>query len=92
MTTGAKLKVRVIPNARKTEFSGYREDELVLRVNAPAVEGKANKAAVEFVSRYLGVARAAVVLIGGERSRHKIFQIVGLERNDLERKLAGIDR
>ena len=92
MTAGAKLKIRVIPNARKTEFNGYRADELVLRVNAPAVEGRANKAAVEFVSRYLGVARAAVVLIGGERSRHKIFQIVGLERNDLERKLAGIDR
>jgi len=85
-----RLRVRVIPNAKKTEFAGYRENELVLRLNAPAVEGKANKAAVEFVSRYLGIARSAVLLIGGERSRHKIFQIVGLESEDLERKLAGI--
>jgi uncharacterized protein (TIGR00251 family) len=87
-----RLRVRVIPNAKKTEFAGYRENELVLRLNAPAVEGKANKAAVEFVSRYLGVSRAAVLLIGGERSRHKIFQIVGLESDDLERKLADITR
>ena len=85
-----RLRVRVIPNAKKTEFAGYRENELVLRLNAPAVEGKANKAAVEFVSRYLGVARSAVLLVGGERSRHKIFQIVGLESEDLETKLAGI--
>ena len=85
-----RLRVRVIPNAKKTEFAGYRENELVLRLNAPAVEGKANKAAVEFVSRYLGIARSAVLLVGGERSRHKIFQIVGLESEDLERKLAGI--
>ena len=88
----AKLRIRVIPNARKTEFAGYREDEIVLRLSAPAVEGKANKAAVEFVSRFFGVARSAVLLIGGERSRHKILQIVGLERDDLERKLADLNR
>jgi uncharacterized protein (TIGR00251 family) len=87
----ATLKIRVIPNARKTEFSGYRHDELVLRLNAPAVEGKANKAAVAFVSEYFGITRSAVVLVRGERSRHKIFEIVGLEDGDLERKLARIN-
>jgi uncharacterized protein (TIGR00251 family) len=86
------LKIRVIPNARKTEFAGYREGELVLRLNAPPVDGKANKAALDFVSRYFGVSRSAVLLVGGERSRHKIFEIVGLERTDLERKLAEINR
>ena len=81
------LKARVIPNARRTEFAGYREGELLLRLNAPARDGKANKAACEFVARYFGVSRSAVALIGGERSRHKIFEIVGLELSDLERKL-----
>ncbi len=85
------LKVRVIPNARKTEFAGYREGELLLRLNAPPVDGKANTAAREFVARYFGVSRSAVALVGGERSRHKIFEIVGLEVSDLERKLARID-
>ena len=92
MNDTVTLKIRVIPNARKTEFAGYRDDELVLRVNAPAVEGKANKAVVEFVAEHFGVTRSAVLLIRGERSRHKIFQIVGLNVGDLERKLAGIDR
>jgi uncharacterized protein (TIGR00251 family) len=88
MKSSAKLKVRVIPNARKTEFTGYRGDELVLRLNAPALEGKANKAAIEYVSRYFGVARSAVLMVSGEKSRHKIFQIVGLESSDLEGKLS----
>lgn len=92
MSGGATLKIRVIPNARKAEFSGYRDDELVLRLKAPAVQGKANKAAVDFVSEYFGVTRSAVVLLRGERSRHKIFQIVGLESGDLARKLAAINR
>ena len=85
-----KLKVRVIPNAKKTEFSGIREGELVLRLNAPALEGKANKAALEFVSRYFEVSKTSVSLISGEKSRHKIFEIVGLDLSDVERKLAGI--
>jgi len=84
----AKLKIRVIPNAKKTEFSGSRGDEIVLRLNAPAIEGRANEAAVEFLSRFFGVSRSAVVIIGGERSRHKIVEIVGLKNGDLERKLA----
>ena len=92
MSLAAQLSIRVVPNAKKNEFAGYRENELVLRLNAPAIEGKANKAAVEFVSRFFGVPRSAVLLVKGERSRHKIFQIVGLEPSDLERKLAGIDR
>jgi len=92
VSTAAKLKIRVIPNARKTEFSGSRGDEIVLRLNAPAMEGRANAAAVEFLSRFFGVSRSAVVIIGGERSRHKIVEIVGLKNGDLERKLAQLIR
>jgi uncharacterized protein (TIGR00251 family) len=88
MKSAVKLRVRVIPNAKKTEFTGFREDELVLRLNAPAVEGKANKAATEYISRYFGVARSAVSMVSGEKSRHKIFQIVGLETSDLEGRLS----
>ena len=92
MSTAAKLKIRVIPNARKTEFSGSRGDEIVLRLNAPAIEGRANEAAVEFLSRFFGVSRSAVIIIRGERSRHKIVEIVGLKNGDLERKLAHLIR
>jgi uncharacterized protein (TIGR00251 family) len=91
VNSGAQIKVRVIPNAKRDEFAGQRDGEMVLRLNAPAVEGKANKAAVEFVSKFFDVPRSAVLLIRGERSRHKIFQIVGLEGIDLERKLAAVD-
>jgi len=88
MTSSVKLKVRIIPNAKKTEFTGFREDELVLRLGAPAVEGKANKAATEYIARYFGVPRSAVSMVSGEKSRHKIFQIVGLESSDLEGRLS----
>ena len=86
-----KLKIRVVPNARKSEFTGCRDEEWVLRLNAPPVDGKANKAAVEFIANSLGIPRSRVSLISGEKGRHKIFEIVGLNRVDLERKLAQLN-
>ena len=83
-----KLSLRVIPNARRTEFLGRREGEIVLRLNAPAIEGKANKAAIEFIAKQLGVPRSRVTLVAGEKSRHKIFEIVGLDPSDVEGRLA----
>ena len=83
-----KLAVRVIPNAAKTGFTGMRENELVLRLSAPAIDGKANKAALEFIARHFGVSRSRVALVSGEKSRHKIFEIVGLGLSDVEGRLA----
>jgi len=79
-----KLAVRVIPNAAKSEFAGFRENERVLRLNAPAVDGKANKAAIEFLACHFEVPRSRVILVAGEKSRHKIFEIVGFNASDVE--------
>ena len=78
-----KLAVRVIPNARRTEFSGRRDGEVVLRLSAPAVEGKANRAAVEFIAKYFGIARSRVTLVNGEKTRHKVFELDGVELIDI---------
>jgi uncharacterized protein (TIGR00251 family) len=83
-----KLKVRVVPNAKETAFAGYREGALLLRLNAPPVDGKANRAAARFIARCLGVRESSVTLVSGEKSRHKIFEIVGLETADVERRLS----
>ena len=82
-----KLHVRVIPNARRNEIA-RREGQLILRVNAPPIDGKANKAAVEFLAQFLEVPRSKVTLLAGENSRHKIFEIVGLDLSDVEGRLA----
>jgi uncharacterized protein (TIGR00251 family) len=83
-----KLKIRVIPNAKKSEFTGCRDGEWVLRLNAPPVDGKANKAALEFIAKTFGVTRSSVSLLSGEKGRHKIFEIVGLQPSDVVRELA----
>ena len=87
MTAACRIKIRVIPNSRRTGFDGYRENELMLRLNAPAFEGKANTAAAEFIAEYFALPRSSVALVSGEKSRHKIFELIGLGIGDVERKI-----
>jgi uncharacterized protein (TIGR00251 family) len=84
------LLIRVIPNASRTVFAGCREGNLVLKVNAPARGGKANKAAILYLANVFGVSRSAVQLRSGEKSRHKKFEIIGLNAGQAENTLAGL--
>ena len=73
------LSVRVIPNAARTGIAGMRDCRLVLRVNAPAVDGRANRAAVLYLAKLFGVRPSRVAPIAGEKGRHKKFEIVGYQ-------------
>ena len=74
-----KLAVRVIPNAPRTEITGMRGDEIVLRVNAPASDGRANAAAARYLALRLGVPASRIRLSSGAKSRHKKFEVLGVE-------------
>ena len=74
------LRVRAIPNARRSEVIGWEIDPqagrvLRVRVAAPPVEGQANAELREFLSRILGLPKSAVCLAKGGSSRHKSFEI-----------------
>lgn len=82
-----RLAVRVIPNARRSEFAGQRDGEFVLRLNAPAVEGKANRAAVEFIAKQFNISKSRVKLVAGEKTRHKVFELEGIQSDEVATKL-----
>jgi len=79
---GVTLAVRAQPGARKTSIVGiYGEGEnaqLKIAVQAPPIEGRANSALIEFLSRLFSVPKSAVELINGELSRSKVFLIRGV--------------
>jgi len=70
--------VRIIPRAGKSEIGGLRDDAVVVRVSAPPVEGAANEALTELLAEALGVARRAVRIVSGEKSRRKRVAIAGV--------------
>jgi uncharacterized protein (TIGR00251 family) len=86
-TGGVLIDVRVIPRAGTSGLAGTRGDALLVRLNAPPVEGAANKALVELLARELGVAKRAVTMVSGERSRQKRVRVEGISVANAEQRL-----
>jgi uncharacterized protein (TIGR00251 family) len=84
MTSGTiSLRVRVQPRASKDEIAGEVGGALKVRLQAPAVEDRANEALVEFLAQLLKRPKAAVRILSGERSRTKRVQINGVTRQQV---------
>ena len=86
----AKIAVRTQPNARRDELVGLRDGVLLIRVCAPALDGRANKALCRLLAKHVGVAPSHVTILRGERSRDKLVQIEGLDRATVEAALGAV--
>ncbi len=75
-----KLFLKITPNAKKNECQGWEDDPragrvLKLRIAAPPVEGKANKAVVIYLAELLGAPKSSISLLKGDTGRHKTVEI-----------------
>ena len=78
------FEVRVQPRASKNEVSGAMEGALKIRLQAPAVEDRANEALCEFLAQLLKRPKAAVRILSGERSRSKRVEVLGVTAAEVE--------
>jgi uncharacterized protein (TIGR00251 family) len=76
---GVVIDVRVMPRAAKPGIAGTRDGALLVRLNAPPVEGAANKELIDVMARALGVPRRAVTIVSGERGRNKRVAVAGID-------------
>jgi uncharacterized protein (TIGR00251 family) len=70
-----RVTVEARAGARAESIEEGEEGRLIVRVRAPAREGKANRAIQEALGRHFGVPKSAVTLVAGGRGRIKIFDI-----------------
>ncbi len=71
-----KISAMIKPNSRYREEVVTNDDgSLTVYTKAPAIEGRANLAAVKLVAKYYGVAPSRVKLVRGATSRNKVFEI-----------------
>lgn len=82
-----RLRVRVVPGARRSEVVGRLGDAWKLRVQATPERGKANGEVVALLTRALGVPRSAVRIVHGHAAGDKVVEIDGLTTDDAERLL-----
>ena len=70
--------VRVQPRASRDEIVGEHQDALKVRLSAPPVDDRANRALRELLAARLKVPRTAVRIASGEHSRTKRVEVHGV--------------
>ena len=81
------LVLKVIPNAPRDEIAGWLGEALKVKIHAPALEGRANDALLDFLAQRLGVPRRDVSLVRGDKSRKKVVRIENLDEAAVRQQL-----
>lgn len=63
------------PGARKSEVAGVYQQCVKIRLCAPAVDNKANKALTAFVADVLNMKKSQVVIESGHTTRKKLLAL-----------------
>jgi len=59
------------------EIVGVQGDALKIKINAPPVKGKANKALIDFLAKEFGMKKSEIEIMSGHTNRVKTIKIVG---------------
>ena len=71
-----KIPATIKPNSRHREEVVVGSDgTYIIYTKAPAIEGRANAAAIKLLAQYFGVLQSGVRLVRGARAKHKMFLI-----------------
>jgi hypothetical protein len=92
-SSSTRLAVRVQPGAKANEITGWIADAqgaevLKIRLRAPAVEGKANAALIEFLAQSLHLRPRQITLERGDKSRDKIVLVEGATKEEIKSRLS----
>jgi uncharacterized protein len=85
---GTRLRLRVVPGARRSEIVGRHGEAWKVRVKAAPERGAANDAVLQLLAEALGLPTGDVRLISGLGSRDKMVELTGLEAEEAEARLA----
>lgn len=82
------IKVRVSPKSLKGEVVGWMDDGVLkVRVQATPEGGRANIELLRVVAEALGLPVGNVTLDSGSTSSFKVLRIVGLDEEEVRRRL-----
>lgn len=71
-----KISVRIKPNSKSESVEKRPEGDFLVRVKAPAKEGKANEALIKILSKEFSVPKSRIAIISGLGSKNKIIEVL----------------
>ena len=85
---GTLLELRIQPRAPRSEIVDIRNGALRVRVAAAPVDGAANAAVIELLSKTLGLRKGDLEIVSGERGRRKRVLVRGMTGREVSERLA----
>ena len=81
---GILVNIKIVPNSSKNDI--ILEDEFVkVKITAQPIEGKANKALIEFLSKKFKIPKTSIEIVKGETNKEKtlLFKTTDEEKQSL---------
>lgn len=87
------LAIKVVPRAKKNEISQIMADGMVkIRLTAPPVEGKANKALIKLLAHELKIPAQDIKITSGGKSRNKTVLLKGIDERTAQSRIEKLIR
>lgn len=83
----ARLGIKAVPRAARTEAAGWLGERLKVRIAAPPEDGRANDALEAYLAEALGVPRRHVHVAAGHGSAAKTVVVEGLDQAELDARV-----
>ena len=78
---GIVANIKISPNAKKNEII-KSDTEVKIKITAQPIDGKANKALIEYLSKEFKIPKTSIQIIKGETSKEKtvLFKTLDLDK------------
>ena len=82
--SSCRIQIRVLPNAKHSGWAGmWNGTHYKVALRAPAVDGKANEALIEFLAETFQISKRQISIVQGQTNRCKVIDIQGKTLQEL---------
>jgi len=81
------IKIKLIPNAPKSEFVGILGDAIKIKISSPPIDGKANSELINFLHEKTHIAKNKIKIVSGKTAKLKLLEIPTLTQSQLAKLL-----
>jgi uncharacterized protein (TIGR00251 family) len=79
----ATLRIKVLPRSSMNMIMDFEGDVLRVKLTAAPVDGAANKALIQLLSKSFGLGKDSIHIVSGQKSRLKVVRLCGIKKNEL---------
>ena len=81
------INIRVKPNSSRSKIEVNDEGGIIVYLNSPPVDGKANKECISLFSKKLKISKSSISIHKGQKGKNKILLIEGEDNKTVIAKL-----